>query len=149
MHIIFDCIWCIIDYHLLGCYGIPDCIRIYQFIVILYFIYCVLYQIIAFYMTLYHGLAWIGILWHMMRYSNLNICLNMTLVYMGYYIDYIAYYIILIWHFIGYYLLRYYDISCGVATWQFIRKLDGTMWHMIWDYMAWNTILLLVWDVIG
>ena len=82
-------------------------------------------------MTLYHGLAWIGILWHMMRYSNLNICLNMTLYYMGYYIDYIAYYIILIWHFIGYYLLRYYDISCGVATWQFIMKLDGTMWHMI------------------
>ena len=131
MHIIFDCIWCIIDYNLLGCYGIPDCIRIYQFIVILYFIDCVLYQIIAFYMTLYHGLAWIGILWHMMRYSNLNICLNMTLYYMGYYIDYIAYYIILVWHFIGYYLLRCYDISCGVATWQFIRKLDGTMWHMI------------------
>ena len=37
---------------------------------ILYIKYCVLYQTIANYMTLYHGLSWIGILWGIMQYSD-------------------------------------------------------------------------------
>ena len=63
----------------------------------------------------YHGLGYHGILCG--RVIQISVETNITLYHTKYYIDYIAYYVILVWHTIGSHLLRCYDISCDFATW--------------------------------
>ena len=78
-------------------------------------------------------------------------------LYIRYYVVHIAYYLILVWHFIGSHLLRCHDISCDFATWQLIRYSMvlcsiwyQNIWHRIRYYCSYGTSLVIIyWYIVA